>query len=107
MGDGLDDDLVGMIDCALGDKRWQGAVNAVAKEPASNIDFTVQLAKTLRRPAIFPIPAFMVRLLLGEMVNETLLADLPVYSTRLGELGYQLLHPELTAALCHLLGKGK
>ena len=101
------DDLVGMIDRALGDKRWQGAVNAVAKEPASNIDFTAQLAKTLRRPAIFPIPAFMVRLLFGEMVNETLLADLPVYSTRLGELDYHLLHPELTGALCHLLGKSR
>ncbi|MFP6873107.1 MAG: TIGR01777 family oxidoreductase [Verrucomicrobiales bacterium] len=99
------DDLVGMIDRALSDKRWQGAVNAVAKEPVSNRDFTMQLAKTLRRPAILPMPAFMIRLLFGEMVNETLLADLPVYSTRLRELDYQLRHPELAGALCHLLGK--
>ena len=98
------DDLVDMIDRALGDKRWQGPVNAVAKEPASNRDFTRQLAKTLRRPAILPIPAFSVRLLFGEMVKETLLADLPACSGRLDQLDYQLRHPELAGALRHLLG---
>ena len=93
------DDLVDMIDRALYDERWSGVVNAVAREPASNRDFTRALGKALRRPAVLPVPAFAVRLLFGRMANETLLADLPVYSTRLEEeFGYQLRYPSLDEA---------
>ncbi len=99
------DDLVDMIDRALGDARWSGPVNAVAEEPASNREFTKALAKALRRPAWFPVPAFALRLLLGKMADETLLADLAIYSKRLkDELGYELRHPHLEGALAHLLG---
>ena len=101
------DDLIGMIDCALADERWQGPINAVAKEPASNRDFTRQLARILRRPAIVPVPALLVRILFGEMVNDTVLADLPVYSKRLIDLGYKLRHPKLAGALNHLLGQAE
>jgi len=63
------------------------------------------LAKAVRRPAIFPVPGFALKLLFGEMAGETLLADLPIYSSRLeNELDYQLRHPHLDGALAHLLG---
>jgi hypothetical protein len=101
------DDLTGMIEHALGDERWQGAVNAVAQKPVSNSNFTKQLARALRRPAIFPVPALLVRILFGEMANDTVLADLPVYSRRLIDLDYKLRHPELAGALEHLLGQAK
>lgn len=98
------DDLTDMIDRALSDDAWEGVINAVAAEPASNREFTRALASALRRPACVPVPAFVARLLFGKMVDETLLADLPVYSQRLGELGYSLRHPQLDGALRHLLG---
>ncbi len=98
------DDLVDMIDRALGDAAWEGVVNAVAAEPATNRDFTRALARALRRPAFLPVPGWAARLLFGEMVDETLLADLPVYSKRLPALGYELRHPGLDGALRHLLG---
>ena len=73
----------------------------------SNSNFTKQLARALRRPAIFPVPALLVRILFGEMANDTVLADLPVYSRRLIDLDYKLRHPELAGALEHLLGQAK
>ena len=66
-----------------------------------------KLAKALKRPAIFPFPKFMAKCLFGQMAEETLLADLPVYSNRLKELGYNLSHPDLYEALTHILGKSK
>jgi uncharacterized protein (TIGR01777 family) len=98
------DDVVDMIARSLSDDAWHGPVNAVAAAPLSNAEFTKALARALRRPSILPVPAFAVRLLFGKMVDETLLADLPVYSTRLAELGYELRHPDLDGALRHLLG---
>ena len=99
------DDLIGIIDAAVHEESWSGAINAVAREPASNREFTRQLARVLARPAVFPVPGLLVRILFGEMANDTVLADLPVYSRRLTELGYKLCHPELDGALNHLIGK--
>lgn len=99
------DDLVDMVARALGDDRWHGPINAVATEPVTNRAFGKALGKALHRPALIPTPAFAVRLLFGKMVDETILADLPVYSKRLKtELGYDLRHPDLESALSHLLG---
>ena len=72
----------------------------------SNREFTKQLAKTLKRPAIFPLPSFIAKLLFGQMAQETLLADLPVYSSRLKELDFELSYPDLAEALTHLIENG-
>ena len=101
------DDLLEIIHRAITDDQWHGKVNAVSKEPVTNQIFTSKLAKALKRPAIFPFPKFMAKCLFGQMAEETLLADLPVYSNRLKELGYNLSHPDLYEALTHILGKGK
>ncbi len=97
------DDLVGMINEALSDDRWKGPINAVADEPVTNKEFTNALAKLLNRPAPLPAPKFLIKFLFGEMAEETLLADLPVYSKRIPELGYKLTYPSLHKALTHLI----
>ena len=97
------DDLVGMINEALSDDRWNGPINAVADEPVTNKEFTNALAKLLNRPALLPAPEILIKLIFGEMAEETLLADLSVYSKRIPELGYKLTHPSLHKALTHLI----
>ena len=97
------DDLVGMINEALLDDRWKGPINAVADEPVTNKEFTNVLAKLLKRPALLPVPEILIKLLFGQMAEETLLADLPVYSKRMPELGYKLTYPSLYKALTHLI----
>ena len=97
------DDLVDMIHEAINDDRWEGPVNAVADEPINNKEFTNLLAKRLKRPALFPVPEFLIKLLFGQMAEETLLADLPVRSERMPKLGYKLTYPSLNEALTHLI----
>lgn len=67
-----EDDVVGLIEAALKDKIYDGPVNVVAPGAVQNDAFTSALARALRRPAIFPAPAFALRLVLGEMAGMLL-----------------------------------
>jgi hypothetical protein len=100
------EDLVGVILFALQNKALRGAVNAVAPNPEMNVDFTRALGRTLVRPTIFPLPAFVARLLLGEMAEELLLASARVHPDRLRAAGYKFRNPRLEEALFQLLKKG-
>ena len=82
-----------------------GPVNVVAPNPVRNSEFTHILGRVLRRPAIFPAPAFALRLVLGEMADELLLASQRVLPARLNEIGYEFRHPELESTLKLLLSK--
>ena len=80
----------------------RGAVNATAPWPARNADFTRALAKTMRRPALFRVPAFALRLL-GDFSHE-LLDSKRVLPAVAVEHGFGFQFPELEAALKNLLG---
>ncbi len=99
------DDVLGAIYHALCDDSVQGPVNVVAPGPVSNAEFTRTLAGVLRRPALFPLPAFAARLLFGEMADELLLTSARVMPARLQASGYRFRFPELEGALRHLLGR--
>jgi len=60
----------------------------------------------MHRPAIFPAPAFALRLLLGEMADALLLASQRVAPQKLQRLGCPFLHPDLSAALAATLKAG-
>jgi uncharacterized protein len=77
----------------------RGPVNVVSPEPLPNAAFTKDLARAMHRPAIFSVPAAALRLALGEMAEELLLASQRVVPKKLQESGYQFLHPHLDAAL--------
>lgn len=97
------DDLVGLVDHLLENDKLAGPVNAVAPNPVTNREFTKALSKTLKRPAFLSVPAFALRLLLGEMAEETLLASQRAVPRRAIESGYSFRFPEITKALEHLL----
>ena len=80
----------------------RGAVNATAPWPARNADFTRALAKTMRRPALFRVPAFALRLL-GDFSHE-LLDSKRVLPAVAVEHGFGFQFPELEPALENLLG---
>ena len=69
-----------------------------------NKEFTKTLGNVLRRPTIFPLPAFIAKLMLGEMAEETLLSSCKVEPAVLENTDYQFLDPDLEQALKHLLG---
>jgi hypothetical protein len=99
------DDLVQIILFATTAHTLNGPVNAVAPNPVTNLEFTKTLGRVLGRPAIFPMPAFAVRLAFGEMGKELLLASTRIEPARLLSAGYQFRFPELEGALRHLLGR--
>ncbi|HEX8234636.1 MAG TPA: TIGR01777 family oxidoreductase [Abditibacteriaceae bacterium] len=98
------DDAVGAICHVLNTSTLHGAVNVVSPHPVRNQEFTQVLARVLRRPAIFPVPAFAIRLLMGQGVaDELLLASARVQPAQLQASGYCFRHPELESALYDLL----
>ena len=96
------DDAVEVILRAIRDERLRGPVNAVAGS-VRNADFTDALARALHRPAIFPVPAFGMRALFGQMADEALLAGQRAEPARLREIGHVFHHPTLDTALAAAL----
>jgi len=98
-------EAVGMVRFALANSTLSGPTNAVSPSPVQNAEFTRVLAKTLHRPALFPAPAFALRLALGEMADALLLSSQRVKPSKLEEAGYKFAHPDLPAALAEVLQK--
>lgn len=99
------DDAVGTIHHALVTEALAGPVNATSPAPLTNAEFTRTLARVLRRPALFPMPAAAARLAFGEMADALLLASARVIPARLQAAGYRYRFPDLEGALRHLLGR--
>ena len=96
------DDLLGLIEFALGHDGVAGAVNATAPNPVTNEQFTAELARTLRRPAFVPAPAFALKSMFGEMASM-LLDGQRVLPRAALDAGFSFDHPELGPALRNLL----
>jgi uncharacterized protein (TIGR01777 family) len=99
------DDVVGALKFALVNDSLSGPVNFVAPNPVTNAEFTKTLGKVLSRPTLFPIPAFGVRLMFGEMADALLLASQRVEPARLQGAGYQFQFSRLDEALGHALDR--
>lgn len=100
------EDLVATLLFCLGNSALEGGVNAVAPEPVRNRSFARALGRALGRPAFLPAPAFVLRLALGEMADELLLASQRVVPTQLLAAGFEFRSPEVGEALAHVLNRG-
>ncbi|HWF12460.1 MAG TPA: TIGR01777 family oxidoreductase [Candidatus Acidoferrales bacterium] len=98
-------EVVNIVQFALANSQLAGPVNAITPNPVRNSEFTTVLAKTLYRPALFPAPAFALRLALGEMADGLLLASQRVIPSRLISAGYQFQQPDLAEALADVFRK--
>jgi uncharacterized protein (TIGR01777 family) len=99
------DDVLGIVQHVLRSASLRGPVNAVAPNPVTNREFTRILGLVLRRPAVIPAPAFALKLLLGHMAEEALLAGAKVVPAKLLASSYPFRYPSLEGALRHLLGR--
>ncbi len=101
------DDVVGAIHYALTTEHLRGPVNVVAPTPVTNREFTKTLARLLSRPAVMPVPPVMLRLLIGQLADEALLASARVLPSKLRLAGYVFKYPHLEGALRHLLATSR
>ncbi|WP_421863588.1 TIGR01777 family oxidoreductase [Motiliproteus sp.] len=92
------EDMVSLIDFLIQHQVLSGAFNATAPEPVTNAEFSKQLGKVLGRPAILPMPAFVMRLALGEGA-ELLCEGQRVVPVRLQQAGFEFRYPQLDKAL--------
>jgi uncharacterized protein (TIGR01777 family) len=99
------DDLTDVIVAAIEDASLSGPLNAVHPQLLEQRAFSQQLGKVLGRPACLPLPAAVVRVLFGEMGQETLLADLPVRPSVLQSRGFRFRHDTVEDALRFILGR--
>ncbi|HTL52582.1 MAG TPA: TIGR01777 family oxidoreductase [Planctomycetota bacterium] len=99
------DDAVAAIQHLIHTSTLKGPVNVVAPTPVTNLEFTKTLGKVLHRPTILPMPAFMVKLLFGEMGKALLLSSQKVKPAVLAQSGFQFRHPTLEEGLRHVLGR--
>jgi uncharacterized protein (TIGR01777 family) len=92
-------DMVGAIHHVIKTDLLQGPVNLVAPKPVTNAEFTETLASVLQRPAMFPVPAFAIRTIFGQMGQEVLLSSQRVEPARLVTSGYPFHYSDLRKAL--------
>jgi uncharacterized protein (TIGR01777 family) len=92
------DDLVGLMMLAATNPNLSGPINAVAPAPATNREFTKALGAALGRWTIFPMPGFMLRLVVGEFAT-VLLSSQRVTPAVAAGAGFKYRHPDLAEAL--------
>jgi hypothetical protein len=99
------DDLVRLFTTAIEDNTWQGVYNAVAPYPVSNKELILEIARQRGKFSIpFHVPAFALKLALGEMSIEVLKST-TVSSQKAEEAGFQFLYPTIDKAVAALLHK--
>jgi uncharacterized protein (TIGR01777 family) len=97
------EDMIALIAYVLA-HPVSGAVNATAPHPVTNRIFAQTLGRTLKRPSVLTMPAFVVNILFGTMGQELLLSGQHVVPTRMLELGFKFTYPQLDQALQQLMG---
>jgi uncharacterized protein (TIGR01777 family) len=99
------EDVLGAIEFILRNGNLRGPVNVTAPNPVTNAEFADALRKALIPSCLPthywtpPAPVWAMKMLLGQMAEETLLASTRVYPVRLEEAGYQFQHPEIRETL--------
>ncbi len=96
------DDLVGLLLYAADNGTLRGPVNAVAPHPLTNREFTATLARVLHRPALLPVPAFILKMMLGDFA-DVLLGSQRVIPEKAQKAGFPFAHPRLDETLAGLV----
>ena len=98
------EDLIGFMKYALENESVSGHFNLTSPQPVTNKEFCSALGKALNRPSWFHVPAFMIKLTLGE-VGKVLLTGQRVLPEKALKAGYQFKYPEINEALRAIFGR--
>ena len=96
------EDMVEIIVYAM-ENDLSGPINCTAPNPVTNYEFAKTLGKVLKRPAIVPMPAAIVKLLFGQMGDELMVQGQCVIPQKLQQHGFKFSHVRLESALCNIL----
>jgi uncharacterized protein (TIGR01777 family) len=91
-------DWVGLTERVIEDPAAAGPFNLTAPAPVTNAEFTMALGRALHRPTVFPVPAFALKVVLGELA-DVLLTGQRAVPAKADALGYRFRHPRVDEAL--------
>lgn len=97
------EDMVEIIIYAI-QNDIDGPINCTAPQPVTNREFAKTLGKVLKRPAVAPMPAPMVKLLFGQMGDELMVQGQSVIPQKLQQKGFQFKYSQLESALVEIIG---
>ncbi|MEE3719048.1 TIGR01777 family oxidoreductase [Tumidithrix elongata RA019] len=97
------DDLVSLILFAIANSQIVGVLNATAPNPVTNEELTKTLAKVVGRPALLPVPAAALLILLGESAT-LILGGQKVLPQKATLNRFSFAYPALESALRQILG---
>ncbi len=100
------DDVLGIILKAIRDPALEGPVNVSAPGIVRMSEFCRELARVLNRPSWFPVPSFVMRLLLGEM-SVVVLSGQRVIPRKALDAGYAFRYPDLPSALASIFARDR
>lgn len=93
------DDWVSLVVWLLTTPSATGAFNATAPSPATGRELAAAIGRALHRPSWFPVPAFVLRIVVGEMADVALVQGQCAVPARAVAAGFRFAHPELDEAL--------
>ena len=99
-------DLMTAVQFVLDNDQINGAVNFCAPQPTRYRDLAKALGQALKRPAIMPAPAFMIRLVLGEF-GGVFLASQRVIPDKLLSHGFAFRYPNIKDAVRAVVAEGR
>ncbi|MHC4388349.1 MAG: TIGR01777 family oxidoreductase [Planctomycetota bacterium] len=99
------DDVTAAVRLLIENKDLQGPFNLTSPNPVLAKDFYRLLGQVMHRPAFFPLPAFGLKLLMGQMATELLLAGQRAVPKRLLQARYEYRYPDARSALEEIIGK--
>lgn len=91
-------DQIAAIKFLIENSQISGPVNLTAPNPATNREVTKAMSKVLRRPALLPVPAFALQIVLGEFSQEVL-GSIRVIPCVLNSAGFQFSDPDIVSAI--------
>lgn len=99
------DEIPRIIVYLLNNEKFSGPVNLVSPNAVANGEFTRILGAILKRPTLFPMPAFAIKMMFGQMGELLLLNGANIRPTNLLRGGYQFIYSDLQSAVEHCLKK--
>jgi uncharacterized protein (TIGR01777 family) len=94
-----------IVEHVLSTPAVAGGVNATSPSPLRNADIVSAVSRVTGRKPGRPIPAFVLRLLLGEMADSLILASRRMAPARLLDTGFSFLYPDFEVALRHEIAR--
>ncbi|MHC4238959.1 MAG: DUF1731 domain-containing protein [Planctomycetota bacterium] len=99
------DDVTSAIRFLIESSHSQGIYNFTSPNPMPAGDFYRLLGKLMHRPALLPLPACLLKVLMGQMAEELLLSSLRVLPNSLLQAGYRFKYADPESALKNIVEK--